>query len=123
MIHVPFHYTYKNELLCAVLGTCAQLLPPGTRLAETGQEPGAGAGWGGRGLFGFSPEVDQMYSFRSSVLNILPCFKKKKNAWTAIFCLYGLSQESSFYFKSKTPAQRVRKLAILLRLAVQKSLY
>ena len=34
------------------------------------------------------------------------------------FCLYGLSHESSFYFKSKTLAQRVRKLANLLRMAI-----
>lgn len=101
MIHVPFHYTYKNELLCAVLGTCAQLLPPGTRLAETGQEPGAGAGWGGRGLFGFSPEVDQMYSFRSSVLNILPCFKKKKMPGLQFFAFMASPRRAAFISKVK----------------------
>lgn len=44
--------------------------------------------------------------------------KKKKKKPGLQFCFYGLSHEISFYFKSKTPAQRVRKLANLLRMAV-----
>ena len=74
-------------------------------------------GWRGRlGLVCFFSRVGQMSSLRISFPNILLALKKKMPKLQ--FCLYGLSHEISFYFKSKTLAQRVRKLANLLRMAI-----
>lgn len=75
-------------------------------------------GWRGRlGLVCFFSRVGQMSSLRISFPNILLALKKKKMPELQL-CLYGLSHEISFYFKSKTLAQRVRKLANLWRMAI-----
>lgn len=140
MIQVLFQSTYNHKCPCDVQGAVYAAGPPHTYRSE-GQERGGLAGtgpgllslsgdywafellgwWeGGKGEVGaclLFPQGWPNVTIQDFFLNIL--LKKKKKKMPGLqFCLYGLSHEISFYLKSKTPAQRVRKLANLLRMAV-----